>query len=207
MPTGTTGLWYPTEHMGLQFLELADRTELTLGRSHKCDVRLFDGDVSGKHAALEKVGRFWCISDLKSTNGTFVNGEPVEYKALADGDEIRLGASTRLRFADPATSNRTEPSEPTEKFDKPNLTPREHDVVVELCWPRFSGAKFPEPSSVQEIADALHLNVQTVKFHLENLYAKFRIAAGPHRRARLAEEAVRVGSVGHDDYRGRPRRP
>ncbi|MFN8567488.1 MAG: FHA domain-containing protein [Kouleothrix sp.] len=34
--------------------------------------------------------RFW-ISDLGSTNGTFVNGEQVEEKALRDGDVVSLG--------------------------------------------------------------------------------------------------------------------
>jgi pSer/pThr/pTyr-binding forkhead associated (FHA) protein len=37
------------------------------------------------------------VADLRSTNGTRVNGIPVHEKALADGDEISVG-TTALRF-------------------------------------------------------------------------------------------------------------
>jgi sigma-B regulation protein RsbU (phosphoserine phosphatase) len=41
-------------------------------------------------------GFFW-ISDLGSTNGTLVNGEPVIEKQLSDGDMIAIGQNT-IRF-------------------------------------------------------------------------------------------------------------
>ena len=43
-----------------------------------------------------RAGSFW-ISDLGSTNGTLVNGEPVIEKQLSDGDTIAIGQNM-LRF-------------------------------------------------------------------------------------------------------------
>src|SRR5262245_57339973 len=45
-----------------------------VGKSPACDVRLTDAEVSRRHAALELVGRRLRITDLGSTNGTFVDG-------------------------------------------------------------------------------------------------------------------------------------
>jgi len=65
-----------------------------------------DGMVSKRHARIEVgVGGRWVVRDLGSTNGTYVNEEPLvpgEERPLAPGDEIRVGA-TRLAFA-PAAS-------------------------------------------------------------------------------------------------------
>jgi pSer/pThr/pTyr-binding forkhead associated (FHA) protein len=56
-----------------------------------------DPATSGHHGRIEvRTGSFW-ISDLGSTNGTLVNGEPVIEKQLSDGDAIAIGQNT-LRF-------------------------------------------------------------------------------------------------------------
>jgi adenylate cyclase len=76
---------------------VAGRT--TIGRARGCTVRLpADREASKEHAAVEPGDGKWVIRDLASSNGTFVNGRRVRDPiALADGDEIRIGA-TRLRF-------------------------------------------------------------------------------------------------------------
>lgn len=66
--------------------------EYTLGRSPENAIMLGDGSVSSKHARVVRTSEGFLIEDLKSRNGTFVNGEKVtEPRALADGDVIRLG--------------------------------------------------------------------------------------------------------------------
>lgn len=66
-------------------------TMVTLGRGLGNDVILEDNRVSRHHAQLRyRQRRFW-ISDLGSTNGTFVNGAPVNETALNDGDTLSLG--------------------------------------------------------------------------------------------------------------------
>lgn len=68
-----------------------ESTLLTVGRGLNNDVILEDTRVSRHHAELRyKTRRFW-VSDLGSTNGTFVNGERVTEQALRSGDTISLG--------------------------------------------------------------------------------------------------------------------
>jgi hypothetical protein len=70
---------------------------VTLGRAPDNDVVVADPATSGRHGRIEvRAGAFW-ISDLGSTNGTLVNGEPVIEKQLADGDLIAIGQNT-IRF-------------------------------------------------------------------------------------------------------------
>ena len=55
---------------------------------------------------------------------------------------------------------------------------------------------FTEPASTRAIADELVITQAAVKQHLANLYDKFGVPAGDsHRRARLANEALRRGAV------------
>jgi pSer/pThr/pTyr-binding forkhead associated (FHA) protein len=70
---------------------------VTIGRAPDNDVVVGDPATSGHHGRIEvRADSFW-ISDLGSTNGTLVNGEPVIEKQLSDGDMIAIGQNT-LRF-------------------------------------------------------------------------------------------------------------
>ena len=66
----------------------------TIGRGGDCELRIDDNLASRAHARLESAagGQLYCIVDLGSTNGTFVNGQLVEDPyVLRDGDKIRVG--------------------------------------------------------------------------------------------------------------------
>lgn len=80
-----------------KMFKLADG-ETTLGRSHRADVRIDDDSISRFHAKLTLTGQEVQIEDLGSSNGTLVNGEKVGRNALTDGDKIRLGETTILKF-------------------------------------------------------------------------------------------------------------
>jgi hypothetical protein len=68
-----------------------ESTMLTIGRGLNNDIILEDTRVSRHHAQLRyRSRRFW-VADTGSTNGTFVNGEAIEERALNDGDVISLG--------------------------------------------------------------------------------------------------------------------
>jgi hypothetical protein len=70
---------------------------VTVGRAPDNDVVVGDPATSGRHGRIEvRAGSFW-ISDLGSTNGTLINGEPVIEKQLSDGDLITIGQNT-IRF-------------------------------------------------------------------------------------------------------------
>ncbi len=76
----------------------------TIGREG-CDITLGDPDVSRRHAEIQVSSGDILISDLGSTNGTFVNGERIDQpRTLRDGDEVRIGAVVwRLRAPAGAT--------------------------------------------------------------------------------------------------------
>ena len=70
---------------------------VTVGRAPDNDVVVGDPATSGRHGRIEvRAGAFW-ISDLGSTNGTLVNGEPVIEKQLNHGDLIAIGQNI-IRF-------------------------------------------------------------------------------------------------------------
>ena len=64
---------------------------LRLGRSPDNDLILRDPATSGHHARVERRGEAFWIVDLGSTNGTLVNGEPIQEKELNHGDRITIG--------------------------------------------------------------------------------------------------------------------
>jgi hypothetical protein len=65
-----------------------------LGRGTDCDLRLVDAGVSRHHAELRIEDGEVVLVDLGSTNGTFVNGQPVRRVILADGTQVTLGRTT-----------------------------------------------------------------------------------------------------------------
>jgi hypothetical protein len=67
-----------------------------LGRGTDCDLRLVDPGVSRHHAEIRVEDGECVLVDLGSTNGTFVNGQPVRRVALADGTRVTLGRTTLI---------------------------------------------------------------------------------------------------------------
>ena len=69
---------------------------LLIGREEG-DIRIEDLLVSRQHASIEVQGADLVLSDLESTNGTFLNGRLLIGPApIADGDDIRIGPSHLL---------------------------------------------------------------------------------------------------------------
>lgn len=71
-----------------------DKPVIALGRGAGCDIVLQDQEASRRHAEIRFSGSDVSITDLGSTNGTFVSGRRIQgTQALHAGDEIRIGAS------------------------------------------------------------------------------------------------------------------
>ena len=77
---------------GGQLLELRARS--IVGTAPDCDVVVSDASVSGRHAEFNAQGGVFRVSDLGSTNGTFVNDKRVQQAELVDGDTLRLGRTS-----------------------------------------------------------------------------------------------------------------
>jgi diguanylate cyclase (GGDEF)-like protein len=81
---------YPTDaEMGTRYA-LSD-APLILGRGDNCDIPINHHSVSRRHAVVEANAGNWAVTDLGSTNGTFVNDVPVTNAILGDGDSLRVG--------------------------------------------------------------------------------------------------------------------
>ena len=71
---------------------------VTLGRGN-VELKLEDGFASSRHAQITRQGRTVVVEDLGSTNGTYLNGEPLTGpQPLHDGDRIRIGDSEFTYF-------------------------------------------------------------------------------------------------------------
>ncbi len=65
-----------------------------IGRGQDAEFRLADTGVSRRHLEISWDGQVAMLTDLGSTNGTTVNGSPVQSWQLADGDVVRAGHSS-----------------------------------------------------------------------------------------------------------------
>jgi pSer/pThr/pTyr-binding forkhead associated (FHA) protein len=73
-----------------------------LGRSLKNDIQVNDNAISRKHLKIFRIGKRFFLEDLKSTNGTLINGDPIasgESYEVSENDNIQIG-STMLRLDD-----------------------------------------------------------------------------------------------------------
>jgi pSer/pThr/pTyr-binding forkhead associated (FHA) protein len=77
-----------------------DQPVTTAGRHPGSTIYLDDVTVSRRHAEFRVENGTFCVVDVGSLNGTYVNREPVESAPLADGDEIQIG-KFRLVFTRP----------------------------------------------------------------------------------------------------------
>jgi DNA-binding NtrC family response regulator len=70
-----------------------------VGKSSACDLELSDPLASRRHCAFDALGANVRITDLESTNGTFVNGVRVVEALLYGGELVRIGDTTlAVRF-------------------------------------------------------------------------------------------------------------
>ena len=72
--------------------------ESVVGRARSAQLRLNDDGISRRHCRVLSIGGRVTIEDLGSANGTIVNGEMIHHQELKEGDKIRLGANTMLKF-------------------------------------------------------------------------------------------------------------
>jgi pSer/pThr/pTyr-binding forkhead associated (FHA) protein len=68
-----------------------DREWLVLGRGRSAELMLAEPTLSRAHVAVGYDGGGFFMQDLRSTNGTMLNGERRERAQLRDGDEIQIG--------------------------------------------------------------------------------------------------------------------
>ena len=71
-----------------------DKPRVTIGRSG-ADFVINDSEASRQHAAVEVRGEIFMVSDLRSTNGTVIDGRKItEPTELQDKSEFQIGGTT-----------------------------------------------------------------------------------------------------------------
>jgi EAL domain-containing protein (putative c-di-GMP-specific phosphodiesterase class I) len=66
------------------------KTPFVIGRAESVDHTVYSSKVSKEHAVIDRIGDRYLITDLVSTNGTFVNGRRTVETFLQDGDIIQI---------------------------------------------------------------------------------------------------------------------
>lgn len=188
-------------HQGTQALVVLDSgtTRVPIGRREGLPVSIpADRSVSRTHAVLERVGVDWVLIDEGlSRNGTWVNGDRVRRRRrLVSGDRIRVG-QTLITYTDPRPTapeadSSTDVGMKIDRIDA--LTAIQHLVLDALCTP-LRANRYASPATNAEIAEALHLSLDSVKGHMRVLFRVFGLSALPQnkKRAQLAEIGVRAG--------------
>jgi ABC-type multidrug transport system ATPase subunit len=74
-----------------QRIDLGEKGSLTFGRAPSNDIVLDHPQISRNHATLTRQGTELVLQDLGSTNGTYVNGEPITREVVTAADHIRIG--------------------------------------------------------------------------------------------------------------------
>lgn len=77
--------------------DISSQDEVIIGRSVGSRIRLDDSEVSRQHARIFHNGTDFLITDLRSANGTWLNGVQITEKKLRNGDSLRIGA-TQITF-------------------------------------------------------------------------------------------------------------
>jgi hypothetical protein len=67
------------------------KESMTIGRNPENDIQIDNLAVSGHHAKIDKTGSKYILTDLQSTNSTFVNDKKIVSHSLEDKDKIQVG--------------------------------------------------------------------------------------------------------------------
>lgn len=102
----------------LERYEFADgeKERLRIGRSEDCEITIDNLGVSRYHAEILPKDGFYVLRDLRSNNGTFVNGRRVDAHNLNSGDEISIGKFTLAFAMDGAQVESVEEKKSTDDF-------------------------------------------------------------------------------------------
>jgi hypothetical protein len=65
-----------------------------VGRSQENDIVINDPNVSRRHARISRADNAFLVEDLGSTNGTLLDGAPIDREMIEGGDELTFGQTT-----------------------------------------------------------------------------------------------------------------
>ncbi len=81
-----------------QTIYLESKDLWAIGRGTTCDLVLQEASVSRNHCQISFREGKWFLQDLKSSNGTWINGERIDERMLTSGDKVQLGSQIIVKF-------------------------------------------------------------------------------------------------------------
>jgi DNA-binding CsgD family transcriptional regulator len=146
-----------------------------IGREKGCHVRLVHPMVSGRHCELWSEKKKLWVRDLKSTQGTYVNGSRIQQRHLAFGDLLQVGPLVAhvvrsLAEGEKVFGGGMEEDVPGAGAPSPPLlllSPVEHEIVRLLV----------EGHSEKEVGTCLHLGQHSVHSHVKRIYQRLGISS------------------------------
>lgn len=161
---------------------------VTIGREDENDIRLNDERVSRYHAKIQVDDDHVILTDLESTNGTRVNGHPIQMHVLDIGDQILIGRCLLVYGSAEQLEERIGKLQDLRKDasdDDGTVTSRPQaasaaEVIAELPGDLFPGGPPPPPSGLTplqraQVADLvafMHSNLTNVMHVTEGSAAK-----------------------------------
>ena len=76
--------------MGRQFA--LNQNEIIIGRDDSCDIQIDISSVSRNHLKISKKDTEWIVEDLGSTNGSYLNDNPIQKSTLRNSDFLKIGS-------------------------------------------------------------------------------------------------------------------
>jgi pSer/pThr/pTyr-binding forkhead associated (FHA) protein len=134
------------------------KESVTIGRKPENAISIDNLAVSGYHARIDRTGPDYILTDLQSTNGTFVNDKRVMSRKLRHGDNVIVGKHTLLFIAgdDPTDATKSMDMDRTMMLDTENqreLLARQKGLPAKPAKPRKIGVlSFIDGSDPGEVA-------------------------------------------------------
>lgn len=177
-----------------------DEETVTIGRRANNDLQFDNLAISGHHARITRIEGETILEDLESTNGTLVNGKPVERHILQHGDIIEIGRY-RIKFFDEpgaqsaaASKGNAAASASDAPLESTSLSPREPlgtnpDFSLKASAPVSGAAAVDRPDRAPVGEDGQDAN--TAAAYLEVLNG-----AGAGKQVALRKVLVTLGRPG-----------
>ncbi len=151
-----------------------DKDPFIIGRNEDCDLTILSNNVSRKHAEINIKGNSLMISDLKSTNGTFLNNKKLK-------DSVFLNNNDTISFAEfkfKVILKESNINNNTSKTSLANIIQNENNFIKhydlskreeEILFLVIQGY------STKKIADRLFISEGTTKNHVLNIFKKTNV--------------------------------
>jgi len=195
-----TSTWYlvvsSVTTVSSRVVRLMDDSEVFIGRVAACDISIDHEAVSRRHCVIRRRGDQISVEDLRSRNGTLVNGAAIDQaRRLTAGDVITIGPLTAVLATSTAARNSRQVatiSELEDRLDSEVDRAHRYHRPLALVMARFYGA-----------TDAITMHVERLGGHLRRMdllaeYSADEIAIVLPEADRAAAEVVasRVAQAG-----------